>query len=91
MEFVNSKKKKVELSDMVDFYKGNVRSTVSQTRSRFEDGGMLPTMSNNIDIDEQIRDVIMVQSKQPIYVTVKDIEDRMSAVNKVRVLAGMQN
>lgn len=91
LEFVNSKKKKVELSDMVDFYKGNVRSTVSQTRSRFEDGGMLPTMSNNIDIDEQIRDVIMVQSKQPIYVTVKDIEDRMSAVNKVRVLAGMQN
>ena len=53
----------------------------------FADGGML-TMPNNIDIDEQIKDVIMVQSKQPIYVTVKDIEDRMNAVNKVRVLAG---
>lgn len=92
LEFVNSKKKRVDLSDMIDFYNGGtVKKTINKTRSKFADGGALPTLPSQLDIQDQLKDIVLVQSQQPIYVTVKDIEDRMNAVNKVRVLSGMEN
>lgn len=90
LEYVNSKKKKIDISDMLEFYNGGkVRSSIKGVRSKFEDGGYLPTLPNNIDIREQLQDVIINQDNRPIYVSVVDINNKQEDVRRVQTLAGL--
>jgi len=87
LDFINRAERKLTLDDFIDFYSSKPKATIKNIRSKFGDGGVLP---NNIDIRDQISDVVMVQSEQPIYVTVKDIENGLDRVARVRELAGVE-
>lgn len=86
LEYINSNKKKVELSDLIEFYNKKPRKNIMAMSAKFAEGGTLPV----VDVSDQLNDIVIVQSQQPIYVTVKDIEDGMSRVSRVRVLAGLK-
>ena len=91
LEFINSKKKKVDVSDLIDFYSsGSIRKNISSVRTKFEDGGYVPTLPNTIDVfDNRLIESFEAYSNRPIYVTVTDIENRMEQVKYVRTLAGL--
>lgn len=91
LEFINSKKKKVDVSDLIDFYSsGNIKRNISGIRTKFEDGGFVPTLPNSIDVfDNRLIQSFEAYSNRPIYVTVTDIENRMEQVKYVRTLAGL--
>lgn len=92
LEFINSKERKLKLSDFVDFYsKGklgaNIRSA-SPTRV-FADGGTVPTLRSDIDLESRLINVVeQYANRQPV-VAVKDILDVNDELNAVKVLAGV--
>ena len=91
IEYVNSKKKRVDLSDMVEFYggKASVRKNITAMRTKFADGGQLPTLRNDIEIDNRLLNAMEDYSNRPVQVAVVDIIDRTQAVNNVKVMAGL--
>lgn len=91
LEFINSKKSKVDVSDLIEFYSsGTVKKNISGIKTKFEDGGYIPTLPNSIDaFDDRLIQSFENYSNRPIYVTVTDIENRMEQVRYVRTLAGL--
>lgn len=92
LEFINSKKRRVNLNDLVTFYNEGqpVRKSMANIQSRFANGGELPTLNDNLD-STQDRIIANMQelSNRPIYVAVTDIENKMEDVRQVRALAGI--
>ena len=92
LEFINSKKRRVNLNDLVTFYNEGqpVRKSMTNIQSRFANGGELPTLNDNLD-STQDRIIANMQelSNRPIYVAVTDIENKMEDVRQVRALAGI--
>lgn len=92
LEFINSKKRRVNLNDLVTFYNEGqpVRKSMANIQSRFANGGELPVLNDNLD-STQDRIIANMQelSNRPIYVTVTDIENKMEDVRQVRALAGI--
>ena len=88
LDYINSKKKKIDLGDMIEFFNDKPRKVLKSINGKFETGGLLPS---SIDIKEQLRDVVLVQSQQPIYVAVTDIEKKMEDVRYIRTIAGASN
>lgn len=90
LEFINSKKKKIDVSDLLDFYSsGTVKRSIAKVRTKFEDGGYIPTLPNSLDIKEQLQNVIINQDNRPIYVSVVDINNKQEQVRRVQTLAGL--
>lgn len=91
LEFINSKKKRIDVSDLIDFYSsGNIKRNISGIKTKFEDGGYIPSLPNSIDVfDNRLIQSFEAYSNRPIYVTVTDIENRMEQVKYVRTLAGV--
>lgn len=90
LEFINSKKKKIDVSDLLDFYSsGTVKRNIAKVRTKFEDGGYIPTLPNSLDIKEQLQNVIINQDNRPIYVSVVDINNKQEQVRRVQTLAGL--
>ena len=92
LEYINSKHRRIDLSDMIDFYSstGKVRKNIQGIKTRYSDGGFLPALPNNLDIRDQISNVIVNQDNRPIYVTVTDIQNKMDDVKYVKTLAGLE-
>ena len=92
LEFINSKKRRVSLNDLVTFYNEGqpVRKSMTSIQSRFANGGELPVLNDNLD-STQDRIIANMQelSNRPIYVAVTDIENKMEDVRQVRALAGI--
>ena len=92
LEFINSKKRRVNLNDLVTFYNDRqpVRKSMANIQSRFANGGELPVLNDNLD-STQDRIIANMQelSNRPIYVAVTDIENKMEDVRQVRALAGI--
>ena len=92
LEFINSKKRRVNLNDLVTFYNEGqpVRKSMVGIQSRFANGGELPVLNDNLD-STQDRIIANMQelSNRPIYVAVTDIENKMEDVRQVRALAGI--
>lgn len=93
LEYVNSKKKRINLDDMIEFYGGNVRKTVSYAspKYKFADGGVIPTLRNDIDINDRLVNVMEDYANRQVVVSVVDINDRQAAVREVEVLSGLNN
>lgn len=91
LEYINSKRKKIDLSDMIDFYKGgSVKRNISGIKTKFADGGSLPTLRGDINISDRLVNAMEDYSKRPVQVAVVDIIDRAQAVNDVKVMAGLE-
>ena len=90
LEYVNSKKKRVDISDLIDFYSsGKPKRAIQQVRGKFAQGGNLPTLRTDIEINDRLVDAFEDYAKTPNVVQVVDIIDRTQKVKAVRTLAGL--
>lgn len=92
LEFINSKKKKVDVSDLIDFYSsGKFKKHISSIspKTKFADGGQI-TLPNTIDVfDNKVLSALDAYSNRPVVVEVKEILNRADSIKKVQVLAGL--
>lgn len=90
--YINSKKKKLDLSDFIEFYaSGKTTKNISPTRRVFADGGQIPTLRGDIDINGRLLTAFEDYSNRPVQVAVVDINERQAAVRNVQVMAGLEN
>ena len=84
LNFINSKKKRINLQDLVEFYNGsgNRYNYNNNFKYRYANGGQLPANLNNQNIS-------YVRDDRPIVVSVVEIENVMNNVKNVRALAGL--
>ena len=90
--YINSKKKKLDLGDFIEFYGGeSVRKNISTvTRAKYAEGGQLPTLRGDIDVSSRLVGALEDYSNRPVQVAVVDIIDRTQQVNDVKVMAGLE-
>ena len=94
LEYINTKKKRVNLEDLIDFYtSGAVKKSVVSVspKARFADGGQIPTLRNDINLSDRMLNAFEDYSKRPVVVSVVDIIDKSQNINEVRALAGVEN
>lgn len=91
LEYINSKKKRINLDDLIEFYGGSspVKKNIQTVRTKFADGGVVPTLRNDISINDRLLTAFEDYSNRPTVVSVVDIIDRTQKVNDVRVMAGL--
>lgn len=89
LDFINSKKRKLNLGDFVEYYSTVGRKSVTGVRSRFADGGTLPDLNTDTDWGNLIQTVVVDRDDRPIWVSVKEISDVQSDVKRVQAMAGM--
>lgn len=89
LEFVNSKHRKLNIEDFVDFYSTTPRKVIRGVRTKFEDGGYLPTLPSTLDVKDQLQNIVINQDNRPIVVSVVDINNKQDQVRRVQTLAGL--
>ena len=91
LEYINSKKKRINLDDLIEFYgvSSPVKKNIQTVRTKFANGGVVPTLRNDISINDRLLTAFEDYSNRPTVVSVVDIIDRTQAVNDVRVMAGL--
>lgn len=92
LEFINGKKKKIYLEDIIDFYTdGRMKRNIisASPNRRYADGGQLPTLRTDININNRILDAIESVANRPSYVSVVEIEDVSQSMRSVRAQAGL--
>lgn len=91
LEYINSKKKRINLDDLIEFYGGSspVKKNIQTVRTKFADGGVVPTLRNDINLSDRLLTAFEDYSNRPTVVSVVDIIDRTKTVNDVRVMAGL--
>ena len=91
LEYINSKKKRINLDDLIEFYGGSspVKKNIQTVRTKFAGGGVVPTLRNDISINDRLLTAFEDYSNRPTVVSVVDIIDRTQQVNDVRVMAGL--
>lgn len=89
LEFINSKKKRIDLADLVSFYydkpSGNGKST--QAKQKYADGGTLPVM-NTIGLTNSTNRIVVDMDDKPIYVSVTEFERVQDNLHNVKAIAG---
>ena len=83
LEYINSKHRKIDFSDMVEFFENKPKATIKSIRSKFADGGVL----NAPDISNQMKDYILYQDDRDVVVSVVDINNAQDRVRRVQTLA----
>lgn len=89
LEYINTKRRKVNLEDLIDFYGSPVRRNVQAVRTKFADGGIIPTLRTDFDMNDRLLTAFEDYSNRQVVVSVVDINDRQAAVDNVKVLAGL--
>lgn len=84
LTFINSKKKKVDLNDLIEFYNDNSSRKKVNLTGKFADGGTLPT----IDISPN-NNTIVVRDDSTYQVQVVDIIKKTEDVKRIQVMAGL--
>lgn len=95
LDYINSKHRKLNIDDFIDFYSsGKVKKNIinmSPRKTTFADGGVIPTLTNNYDFDDRLLSAFEEYSNRQVVVSVVDINKRQTAVRNVQVLAGVEN
>ena len=92
LNYINNSKHKLSLDDFIDFYSsGKVKKNIisMSPKTKFADGGVLPSLSNDIDINDRLLTAFEDYSNRPVQVAVVDINDRQAQVKNVQVMAGL--
>lgn len=90
LEYINSNRRKLNISDLIDFYQGDrPRKAVQGIKHKFADGGALPTLRTDIEIGNSLTAAFQEYAKHDTVVQVVDIVDKTKQYNNVRVLAGL--
>ena len=92
LEYINTKRRKINLEDLIEFYGvgSPVKKNIQTVRTKFADGGVVPTLRNDINLSDRMLTAFEDYSNRPVQVAVVDIIDRTQAVNDVRVMAGLE-
>lgn len=91
LDYINSKKRRIDLSDMIEFYSYKPRKTIKSISKRyFEDGGYVPTLRTDIDINDRVVNAMERYADKPTYVSVVDIINKSDDVRRVQTLAGLE-
>lgn len=91
MYYINSKKRKLNIDDFIEFYSGGtVKKNIQSVRTKFADGGQIQTLRNDITINDRLITAMEDYAERPVQVAVVDIIDRTQAVNDVKVMAGLE-
>lgn len=89
LSYINSKKKKLDLSDFIEFYtNGSNKNYSKPIKTVFADGGTLPSMNAPM-IDTRAINSVRSEDNRPIYVSVTEIENVQNKVRNVRAIAGL--
>ena len=90
LDYINKSERKLDLNDFIDFYAGDKpKKVIRSVRSKFEDGGYMPSLPNSLDVREQLQNIVVNQDNRPIYVSVVDINNKQDDVRRVQTLAGL--
>lgn len=89
LQFINSKKRKIDLSDMIEFYSSKVNKNISNTKTYFADGGQIPVLRNDIDLSDRLITTMEKYSEKPTVVQVVDIINKAESLRQVQTLAGL--
>lgn len=86
--YINSKKKKLDLNDFIDFYSSGSRQSKTVPSFKYADGGQLPTnTAPQINVKEM--NGASITDNRPIVVSVTEINSVNDRVRKVQALAGL--
>lgn len=90
MNFINSRKKRIDLDDIVEFYSTGIKKNVSiANKTKFADGGMLPTFRSDVDFEGNVLRAIEKYNERNVVVSVVDIINKSDNVKSVQALAGL--
>lgn len=91
LDYINSKKRKLNIEDFIEFYSsGKVKKSVQAPRYAFAEGGQLPTLRNDISVGNTLTNALADYNNRPVVVQVKDIINGTDRVKKVQVMAGLE-
>lgn len=92
LEYINTKRRKINLEDLIDFYGGNsqVKKSITTVRTKFADGGTIPTLRNDINLSDRLLTAFEDYSNRPQVVSVVEIVDKMQTVREVQTMAGLE-
>lgn len=91
LDYINGKKRKLNIEDFIDFYGSNkVKNAVQTPRRIFAEGGQLPTLRNDISVGNTIANALTEYNNRPVVVSVVDIVNRTERLNQVKVMSGLE-
>ena len=94
LDYINSSKRKLSLSDFVDFYGGKVGKSIQSAspKNHFADGGVIPSLNYNYDTaTDRLMSAFERYAQHPTVVSVVDIVDKTEQLNEVQALAGLSD
>lgn len=93
LEYINSKKKRLNIDDMIEFYSSgkSIKKSVSVVRTKFADGGQIPQIRTDITLSDRLLTAFEDYSNKPTYVSVVDIIDKTERLNEVKTISGLYN
>lgn len=92
LSFINSKKRRVNLDDMIEFYSDKPRKNIRNISKMYlADGGYMPPIRNDIDLNDKVVTAMEQYANKPTYVQVVDILNKADDVRRVQTLAGLSN
>ena len=90
LEYINSKKKKIDITDLLEFYSSpRVRKNITAVRTKFANGGILPSYTTELGLNDRLMQSFEDYSNRPVVVEVKEILSKADSVRNVQVLAGL--
>lgn len=90
LEYINSKKRRVDLNDLVTFYSSRKALPKPIAKTKFANGGEIPSLRTDLDINDKLITMFEEFGRRPSVVSVVDIIKAQDKVNKVRTLAGVE-
>ena len=93
LEYINAKHRKLNIDDFISFYSsGSVKKNITSMspRTKFADGGVVPTLNNDYQFDDRLLNAFEDYSNRPVYVSVVDINNKQEDVRRVQALAGLE-
>lgn len=91
LDFINSKKKKVDLNDLIEFYGGGMKKQIRSVKTKFANGGQLPSLRNDISVNNRFVNALEQYADRPSVVSVVEIIDKEQEVRNVRAIAGLDD
>ena len=88
LDFINSKRRRLNINDFVEFYGTPAKKNLTSLKTKFATGGQIPSLSE-IGTDSRLLDAFAAYANRPVVVSVQEINDVQADVQNVRVLAGL--
>ena len=89
LDYINRSKRKLDLSDFIDFYSTKTKGTFNSIKKRYAEGGTLPTLRNDINVNDRVVSAIEAYNERDVVVQVVDIVNKADNLRQTQVLAGL--